>query len=114
MAVIPAVTTFPEDSAIQVQWVGVTEADTFGATKVGIRYPIRAVEVEGTFGSATVLIQGSQAGVTYSTLNSSAGALSFTSAGLKAVLENAPYLRPSHSGGTGETITVTFTGSAQH
>lgn len=68
----------------------------------------KSVQVEGTFGGATVLLQGSNDGTNWRTLTDAANAaLSFSSAGLKAVTEHTRYIRPLSSGGTGSAITVT-------
>lgn len=58
----------------------------------------RSVQVTGTFGGGTVLIEGSNDGVTWFTLNDlSAAALSFTANGLKQILELTRYIRPRAS-----------------
>jgi hypothetical protein len=64
----------------------------------------RSVQVSGTFGGATAVLQGSNDGVTWNTLTDPQGnALSFTAGGLEAVLELTRYVRPSVSGGDGTT-----------
>lgn len=68
----------------------------------------KSVQIEGTFGGATVVLQGSNDGSNWKTLSDPSNtALSFTSAGLEAVLEHTRYIRPSSSGGTGTAVTVT-------
>jgi hypothetical protein len=69
-------------------------------------YAERSVEISGTFGGATVVIEGRNkvAGSVYFTLNDPFGnALSFTVAGLKQILENVYALRPRVTGGDGTT-----------
>ncbi len=107
MAAIPATTTFPEKHAAKVVWSAVTEADTFAATAVGSRYPDRGITVQGTFGSATVLVKGSYDGTNYFTLHGQSGLLSFTAAGGDIMIEAPPYLQLTHSGGTSESVTAT-------
>jgi hypothetical protein len=69
----------------------------------------RSVQVEGTFGAATVVIQGSNDGANFETLRDPQGvALSFTSSGLKQVLETTRFIRPASSGGTATAVTVTM------
>ena len=69
----------------------------------------KSVQVEGTFGAATVLIQGSNDGTNWRTLSDpSNAALSFTTAGLEAIQEHTRYIRPISSGGTGTNVTVTI------
>lgn len=65
----------------------------------------RSVQVTGTFGSGgTVLVEGSNDGTTWFTLNSPQGtALSFTAAGLKQILEGVLFIRPRVSAGDGTT-----------
>lgn len=107
MAAIPGVTSYPERCVMKVVWTGVTESDTFTATQVGSRYTDRVVTVQGTFGSATVLVKGSVDGTNYHTLNGPGGSLTFVAAGLSALIEATPYLQPTHSGGSSESVTVT-------
>jgi hypothetical protein len=112
MSAIQAKTTFPENRSAQIIWSSVTEADTFLVSKIGIRYPDKTVSVEGTMGGATVSIQGSEDGVNFHTLrggSGGAGSLVFTTAGQDVLIENVPYLKPIHTGGTGETVTVIIT-----
>lgn len=88
-------------------WAAMGNADT------GTAVPMtgaadRSVQVEGTFGSATVTIQGSNDGTNYQTLTDPQGnALTWTSANrLEAILELTRYIRPVTSGGTGTVIAV--------
>lgn len=81
-----------------VKWEGLG----IGGSNVGApidlpNYPDKSIQVVGVFGGATVTIEGSNIpGVpVYSTLNDAEGvALTFTSAGLKQVLENTYWIRP--------------------
>ena len=67
----------------------------------------KTVQVWGTFGGATVVIEGSMDGTTWATLKSPLdAALSFTAAGLAAILENPEFIRPRSSGGTGTAVKV--------
>lgn len=67
----------------------------------------RTVQVTGTFGGATVLVEGSLDGSNWFTLRDAPGvALSFTSPGLRSVLENAPLIRARAAGGDGTTAIV--------
>jgi len=70
----------------------------------------KSFQVEGTFGSATVICQGSNDGTNYETLHDLNGnAVSFTAAGLKSVEEVVRYVRPSASGGSGsQSVTVSM------
>ena len=70
----------------------------------------RSIQVSGTFGGATVTIQGSNepsptSGPTLTDLGGTS--LSFTSAGLRSIAEGARQVRPVVTGGDGTTaITV--------
>ncbi len=112
MAAIQGKTTFPEPRSSQIVWTTVTEADTFTASQIGLRYPDKVVTVEGTFGGATVLVVGSNDGTNFHTCHGQTGLLSLTAAGGDVIIENYPYLKCTHSGGTSESITVTITGAS--
>ena len=79
--------------------------DAVGSTGTGDR----TVQVQGTFGAGTsVAIEGTLDGVNWFTLRDPTGSLlTFSGAGLKAVLENVMQLRPHVIAGDGtEAITV--------
>ena len=65
-------------------------------------------QVIGTFGSATVKLQGSNDGTNWFDLTKKGGtsAFSFTSAGGAASNEMPAFIRPSTSGGTGTDVDV--------
>ena len=66
-----------------------------------------SVQVAGTFGGATVVLQGSNDGVTYATLKDPSGTnLSFTSAGFAEFSSGAVFIKPSISGGTGDSLNI--------
>lgn len=112
MAAIGAVTSYPYRASIKIVWSTVTENDSFAATQVGMTYPDKGITVQGTFGSATVLVKGSYDGTNYFQLHGQAGLLSFTAAGGDVIVENTPYLQCTHSGGSSESVTVTIHGEA--
>ncbi len=63
----------------------------------------------GTWGGATILIQGSNedSPTDWQTLRDAAGNnLSFTANGLRTILELPRWIRPSSSGGTGTAVSV--------
>jgi hypothetical protein len=71
---------------------------------------IASVQIGGTFGGATVVLQGSDDGVTYATLNDTGGtAISTTSAARFELSTGCAFLKPSISGGTADSINVTLT-----
>lgn len=98
--------------AVKITWTGIGDADT---CKPVSRPDLadRSVQVEGTFGGATIVLQGSNDATSnsdgnYRTLNDpAAAAISLTSAGIKQVTEATDWIKPATSGGTGSSITVT-------
>ncbi len=61
----------------------------------------RSVHVDGTFGGGSVLIEGSNDGVSWFTLNDPQGnPLSFSSPRLEAILEMTSYIRAKANGVT--------------
>lgn len=96
-------------SIFTATWV-LGDADT--AVEVSMTdYADKSVQVHGNLGSATVVLEGSNDGANWFTLRDPTGAaLSFTAAGLKAVLENTLYVRPKTAGGSGSNVTVTLLG----
>jgi len=88
--------------ASRVTWAAMPVNDT-GSPVPNASYSDRSVQVTGTFGGSTVTIQGSNdGGTTWATLNDSAGvALTFTSAGLREILQVTGLIRPIVTGGSG-------------
>ena len=111
MAIIQPSFSRPEgdDSVVVVQWTGLLNGDT-GAPAQLTKYADRSVQIAGTFGAGgTALIEGSNDGSTYATLNNTTGtALSLTTPQIKQVLENTLLIRPNITAGDGTTtLTVT-------
>lgn len=91
-----------------VTWANVTEADTCSPVEL-VGLPDRSVQIAGTFGAATCVLQGSNDGTNYATLTDPQGnAISKTSAAIEMVAEVARYTRPSASGGTGQSLTISM------
>lgn len=85
-----------------VTWTPLTAANATGDTFEWPKYSDRCFQVIGTFGSATAILQGSNDGTNWVTLHDPLGnSISFTTTGLKQVLEVTRYMRPSTSGGDG-------------
>lgn len=90
-----------------VSWTPVATGDT-GVPVENYSFSDRSVQVTGTFGGATCTIEGSNDGVNYATLTDNAGvALTFTSTGLRQVLQITRYIRPSVTAGAG-SLTITL------
>lgn len=95
------------NGATLVTWEALGDADQ-GA---GYAMPYAAditVQAIGTFGSATVRLQGSNDGTNWHGLTQKGGttALTFTAAGLHSVNEMPAYIRPTTTGGTGTDVDV--------
>lgn len=93
-------------------WSDVTEDDTFAA--ISPRATDRAVvamtaQFSGTFGAATVIMQGSNDDSTFVALDDIEDtAISHTTAGGSELRYAWPYMRPSASGGTSQSLTATL------
>jgi hypothetical protein len=112
-AVIPVVNrTIQGANSISTASWALGNADTGGGVSL-TDYSDRSVQVEGTFGAATITIQGSNDGVNWETLRDPGSvALTFTTAGLKQILELTLNIRAISSGGAGTAVTVTVCGRA--
>lgn len=93
-------------------WAHMANTDA-GVPVMGPGWADRSFQIEGTFGvGGTVLVEGSNDGVNYRTLNDPFGnALSLTSAGVHELTQIALWMRPRVSGGditTDLTITATL------
>lgn len=90
-----------------VEWAGLLTGDDAAWRLLG-HYNDKCIHVFGTFGGATVTLQGSNEDVP-SAPNSvpltdpTQTLISFTSVGMKQVLENPLYIRPLINGGDGTT-----------
>lgn len=93
-----------------VVWTPLTSANNVGDSFDMSAWSDRTAQVTGTFGSATVIMQGSNDGTNWFPLNNLQGtAFSLTQAGAKGIAEVARYMRPSTSGGDGtQSLTVTM------
>lgn len=112
-ATISDVSPNGDGSAMQVVWAAATSADTFAAVKMP-GFSARSVSIQGTFGSATVVVNGSIDGTNFSGLTNMAGtALSKTSAFCGGISDAVLYYQPAASGGGGSqslVLSMLFTG----
>lgn len=108
MATVASTTTWGEGRTDV--WTPLTETNSDGAPARSIGSGDRAFQVIGTFGAGgTVILEGSLDGTNWFGLKDPAGAaISFTSAGLRQVLENPSWLRPRVSAGTGVSVTASL------
>jgi hypothetical protein len=99
------------EKASLITWSDIPTGNT-GAAIQNPTHADRSVQVAGTFGGSTVIIQGSNNSTNgvdgdWVTLTDPAGAaLSFTSTGLKQILQVTKWVRPSVSGGAAAAIDV--------
>ena len=92
--------------AMAVTWTPMATGDV-GANFGRPDYADRTIQFTGTFGGATAVLEGSNDGVNFFTLNDPVGnALSFTAAALKQIAEATAFVRPHITGGGGVTITA--------
>lgn len=110
MAVISATVNRLSHSVAVVQWANIAPGDTCRDMPTEFaEYADRSVQAAGTFGGATINLQGSNDGANYANLSDPQGvAIAFTAAGIKQVLEATKHARPAITGGTGSSITVTM------
>ena len=92
-------------AAALVTWTPLTSTNTGGDAWENRAFGDMAVQVSGTFGGATVLIEGSNDNSNWFTLNDPQGtALSIATSGkIETILEAPRYIRPTSSGGGGTT-----------
>ncbi len=109
MATISPVRSSPSVNIEKILWEGLATGDT--ATAIvpnGVSGVVGSVQVVGTFGSGTCVLQASNDGTNYVTLKDTAGNdISLTSAGMVDFSTAALFVRPSTSGGTGDDLDVT-------
>ena len=88
-------------------WASVTESDTFASVRVEGPVYAATVQFSGTFGGATVVMQGSNDDSTFLALDDVEDiAISHTAAGGSELRHAWPYMRPSASGGTSQSLTA--------
>jgi hypothetical protein len=90
-------------------WTPLTSANAIGdAAKTARATVSLTYHILGTFGSATVVLEGSLDGTNYFTLKDMDGAdISVTAAAAGSIRDLPPHIRPSTSGGGGtQSITV--------
>lgn len=93
----------------QRAWVALGTDDT-GTGEILADYPDKTITVTGTWGGATLIVQGSNDGVTYITMTDPQGnALSKTANFIETILENPLYIKVVTSGGTGTVLSAIIT-----
>ncbi len=90
-------------------WSAVTEADT--CLPAPIENPVAALvaQAAGTFGGASVAVQGSTDNSAFVTLSDVANAaVALTAAGGAELRYPWPYMRPAPTGGSSQSLTLTL------
>lgn len=111
MAEIAATVATPRganEGVLTVTWNTLTENDTCEEFIPGGTEPVVAsMQVTGTFGGATVVLQGSNDGTNFYDLDDIEGtAISVTAAGLVEFSTSALYIKPVASGGTSQDLDI--------
>jgi hypothetical protein len=101
----PTTTTIEGDgSVVKHTWSTLTSTNTDGAPAKWSQFADRSVQMSGTWGGATVTLQGSNDGLVWFTLGDpQANGIAKTSNALEQVLEMTHYVRPLLTGGDGTT-----------
>lgn len=97
-----------EEKAMMVTWAALLTGNT-GAPVLNPTYRERIVQASGTFGGATVVMEGSNDGTNWVTLTDTAATpanISFTATGIKKILMTTKFIRPNVSGGAGAAIDI--------
>lgn len=108
MAEITYTTTRDTGGGVLYTWASVTEADTFEPAEFTKKnFSSIAIQIGGTFGGATVVVNGSNDDSVYGGLSDLGGtAISVTAAALKSIGDKPLYIQPAASGGTSQSLTV--------
>lgn len=97
-----------------IKWLNASEGDTFAAIALA-GHSDKTVHFFGTFGGATITLEGSSdplaetdpASASWVTLKNAQGLdLSATSDSLEVIIENPIYIRPAISGGSGTDVSI--------
>lgn len=108
MAVLSVNSAIP--GVVRLIWTDLNTADNGGPrhTVLDQNGLAGCVQVTGTFGSGTFVLQGSNDGTNWVTLKDRGGSnISLTAAGMAEFVTASAYIRPFTSGGTADNLTVT-------
>lgn len=99
----------PAVPALVATWTPLLNGDV-GDSFSCAPYTDKSVQVFGTFGSASLALQGSNDGTNWVALSDPQGiTIAITSTGIKMVSEATVYIRPSVTGGGGTTSLTCLT-----
>jgi hypothetical protein len=105
-----AVVTAPADTrnVRVIQWTQVGDSDTCEPVSLA-DFADRSVQVEGTFGSATIALHGSNDGTNYRALKDSAGDdIAITAGDIVQINDLSLWVKPVTSGGTDSHLNITL------
>lgn len=93
----------------KLTWTNLSTADTAtGELIAGLGGAVGCMQVTGTFGGATITLQGSNDGTNFAAITDPAGNdVALSAAGIIDFSTAAAYIRPASSGGTADDVTVT-------
>lgn len=96
--------------SVTTSWLAMATGDT-GSPVLSAVFGDKSVQVTGTFGGATINIQGSNdGGATWANLADPQGtAIAISAAGIEQVLEYTEQIRPIVVGGAGVSVNVYLT-----
>lgn len=98
-----------DGSVVSVRYAGLAETDTTPEPIEMAEYADRSVQVDGTFSTGTVTIEGSNDKLVWLPLTDPQGnPLSFTAAKIEQLQELTLWVRPRVTAGTGVSVNVTF------
>lgn len=105
MAVIAKTSTRLAGGIYRIAWLSIGNADQ-GTQENAVTEMAATVQVTGTFGGATLLVEGTLDGTTWATLNDVQGnPLSFTTARIEEIQEYlVTAIRVSTTGGAGTSL----------
>ena len=97
-----------EPKVRQTVWAAIGDADTCTPVRLP-DFTDQTVQFGGTFGGATLTLQGSNDGTTYSILTDPQGNnISVTVAAIKSVLQAPLWIKPVTASGVSSSTTVTL------
>lgn len=115
MATINPVLTKPGEFLVMVTWNDITQGDTVTGANIA-SYPDQTVIIDGSFGGATVFLEGAISTTTggggrWLTLTDAFNnAISATTTTIKNVLQTPVWVRPRLDAGSASSITVYLIG----
>lgn len=112
MAVKTSATVYGEDGLLNISWPSAGDADTFAPVTIPKHVRELTIQVVGTFGGATISLEGSNDGTNYAVLQDVANAnIAIANATKIWRFANAPqFVQPVSAGGTGQALSVLIHG----